>query len=147
MEGPDEARRGSHPACPGKPGRQAGWVVVSGWTALLFSELHPRILCTDIPPDTLVIALRCQEIYLPPTIFSSPVPLGTTFQLLMWVLQIDCVFSKFLCRNLIPSVLILGGGASGRRLRTNAFIRDSRDQSPSPSVSQEDMVRRQLSVN
>lgn len=48
-----EARRGSHPACPGKPGRQAGWVVVSGWTALLSSVSRtPGSSARTFLPDT-----------------------------------------------------------------------------------------------
>ena len=87
MEGPDGGQARQSPSLPreaGAPGRVGGGLGVD--CPALFSEPHPRFLCTDIPPRHSGIALRCQEIYLPPTIFSSPVPLGTTFQLLMWVL-------------------------------------------------------------
>ena len=49
-----EARRGSHPARPGKLGCQAGWVVVSGWTALLSSASPtPGSSAQTFLPDTL----------------------------------------------------------------------------------------------
>ena len=87
VEGPDGGQARQSPSPPreaGAPGRVGGGLGVD--CPALFSEPHPRLLYTDIPPRHSATALRCQEIYLQPTIFSSPVPLRTTFQLLTWVL-------------------------------------------------------------